>query len=263
MRLLLRIQLRDEPGTLAAVTTALGALGVDLVALEVVSRDGAFAVDDLCLESPVGPSHVRRALAAVPGVVVEAVRGVERFRDVDAAVSLAAALVAGDRGEPSPAERAHWGGRRGGGAVRSPLGILLAGLPAALWVTWAAAVRTEGDGLRVIGAAGGVPDLEEAPGDWLPLAGPRPLDLDELLPPEALEPARRGGVTAAAAPWGGGAVVLARAGGPRFRAGELHALGQLTRIAEAVEGGGDPFETVPAAEMATAPAGRAATSGRS
>jgi hypothetical protein len=249
VRLVLRLTLPDEPGALRGVAAALGGCAADIVSLEVVAREAGRAVDDLCLSSPVGPSHLRRALAAVPGVVVEAIRGIEEFRDVGAAVSLAAALV--------DAEDA-----------RTRLAVLLEGLPAALWATWAAAVTAEevveagtperpwpvGVGaLRVLGAAGGAPDLDGLRSPWLPLEEARPLDLDEALAADDRDAARRSQLSLAAAPLGGpdAAVVVARVGGPRFRSGELHALGQLTRIADRAGTG-----------VLTGPAGRAATAGR-
>jgi hypothetical protein len=251
MRLVLRITLPDAPGVLSAVTAALGSEGADIASLEVIGRDDGVAVDDLCVESPVGPSHLRRALVAVPGVVVEAIRGVDRFRDAGAAVSLAADLV------DALDDRAR-------------LDVLLEGLPAALWATWAAAVTRASGTLRVLAAAGGAPDLDGLPASWLPGHQPRALDLDEVLAPADREPARRGRLALAVAlvdhPGGdaahpaqgdaGRSVLVARAGGPSFRPGELHALGQLARIAGRAGG-------VRPATRLSGRAGRPATAGRS
>lgn len=236
MRLVLRVVLPDHPGALSAVAAALGAVGADIASLEVVAREPGIAVDDVCVECPRGPSHVRRALEAVPGVAVEAVRGVERFRDVGAAVDLAAALADAEEG-------------------RERVVVLLAGLPEALWATWAAAVQVDRGGLAVLAAAGGVPDLAGWAVPWLPLDAPRPLDLGDWVPAVEREAARRCGLEVAVAPLGSAhrAVVLGRVGGPRFRPAEAHALGRLAHIA--ARGG--------AVLVPTARAGPAATAGRS
>jgi hypothetical protein len=245
VRFALRIALPDQPGALSAVTAALGSCGADIVALEVVDRGEGIAVDDVSVIADVGPQPLRRSLEQIPGVVVEAVRGVVTFRDATGPVDLAAALVT------SGPER---------------LAVLVGGLPQALWATWCVALRHRGGRAEVLCAAGGVPDLDPAgaagrpgPGGgwqipWLPLEGPRALELSGWLPDDVEEGARRSGVTLAAAPVGdpATAVLLARVGGPRFLPGEVRQLGQLARITAACE-----------PPMLTWPAGRAATAGTS
>jgi hypothetical protein len=44
---LVRLRLRDRPGSLAAITSRLAAHGVDVLRLEVLGREGGFAIDDL------------------------------------------------------------------------------------------------------------------------------------------------------------------------------------------------------------------------
>jgi hypothetical protein len=44
---LLRLRLRDRPGSLAAITSRLAMHGVDVLRLEVLGREGGFAIDDL------------------------------------------------------------------------------------------------------------------------------------------------------------------------------------------------------------------------
>ena len=46
---LVRLRLRDRPGSLAAVSALLATHGVDVLRLEVLGREGGFAVDDLLL----------------------------------------------------------------------------------------------------------------------------------------------------------------------------------------------------------------------
>jgi hypothetical protein len=233
MRIVLRVALPDRPGALAEVAAAVGGCGADIAALEVVARADGVAVDDLCLDSPVGPQRLRSAVERVAGARVEAVRGVERFRDLGAPVALAAALA--EAAEPE-----------------ARLGALLAGLPHALWATWAAAVRTDAGALRVLGAHGGVPDLDGGPSSWLPLRAGTALGIADVLRPEQRAAAQRAGLAVAAAPLGQvGAILLARVGGPAFRPAEVRCLAHLTTIAGRV------------GALLSAPAGRAATAGRS
>jgi hypothetical protein len=216
MRFALRIALPDQPGALGAVTAALGSCGADIVALDVVDRGEGIATDDVSVEADVGPQPLRRALERVPGVVVEAVRGVVAFRDAAAPVDLAADLVT-------------CGPER--------LAVLVGGLPAALWATWCVALRHRGGRAEALYAAGGVPDLDGLDLPWLPLEAARSLELSGWLPEGVEEGARRAGITLAAAPVGdpATAVLLGRVGGPRFLAGEIRQLGQLARIAAACE----------------------------
>jgi hypothetical protein len=44
---LVRLRVRDRPGSLAAISVSLARYGVDVLGLEVLDRDGGFAVDDL------------------------------------------------------------------------------------------------------------------------------------------------------------------------------------------------------------------------
>ncbi len=46
---LVRLRLRDRPGSLASISARLAGYGVDVLRLEVLGRDGGFAVDDLLL----------------------------------------------------------------------------------------------------------------------------------------------------------------------------------------------------------------------
>lgn len=50
--LLLRVQLPDVPGSLGAVASAMGTVGADIMAVEIVEKHGEFAVDDFMLNLP-------------------------------------------------------------------------------------------------------------------------------------------------------------------------------------------------------------------
>jgi hypothetical protein len=49
---LVRVRLRDRPGSLAAVSARLAAHGVDVLRLEVLGREDGFAIDDLLVSGP-------------------------------------------------------------------------------------------------------------------------------------------------------------------------------------------------------------------
>jgi predicted amino acid-binding ACT domain protein len=52
----LRVELADRPGIFAAATTALAALGVDLLAIDVLEENGPTVVDELVVRTPPGVS---------------------------------------------------------------------------------------------------------------------------------------------------------------------------------------------------------------
>ncbi len=74
MAFLLRVALPDRPGSLGQLATALGTVGADIEAIEVVERrlDGS-AVDDVLVGLPPGalPEELVSACRSVPGVTVE------------------------------------------------------------------------------------------------------------------------------------------------------------------------------------------------
>ena len=67
-----RVELMDAPGALAAATTALAALGVGVVAIDVLEVDGRTVVDELLLRLPAdtGPQEVEDALRLAGAVDV-------------------------------------------------------------------------------------------------------------------------------------------------------------------------------------------------
>ena len=56
MSYLLRLVLPDRPGALGAVATALGAVGADILSVDVIERGPGLAIDDLVVELPAGPA---------------------------------------------------------------------------------------------------------------------------------------------------------------------------------------------------------------
>ena len=84
----LRVWLPDRPGGLGAVASRVGAVGGDVVGIEIIERGGGRAVDDLVVEIP-GPELLELLLKEVnqvDGVDVEDVRAVDRA-PVDLAVA--------------------------------------------------------------------------------------------------------------------------------------------------------------------------------
>jgi hypothetical protein len=72
----MRIWLPDAPGSLGAIATALGAVGGNVIGLEVLERGAGVAVDELVVELPSGDGvvdSVCRCVRTVPGAGVEEV----------------------------------------------------------------------------------------------------------------------------------------------------------------------------------------------
>jgi hypothetical protein len=71
---LMRIRLPDRPGSLGAVATAMGGVGGDINAVEIVEKgDGGFVVDDFIVDLPPGalPENIVTACQTLQGVKVE------------------------------------------------------------------------------------------------------------------------------------------------------------------------------------------------
>jgi len=244
VRYTLRVSLLDRPGALHALTAALSRVGGDVVTLAVIDRADGVAVDDVCLTAACGIDVLRAAVEQVPGVIVEALAGVELFPDLGAPMSLAARVV-----------------EQGKGAVRG----LVEGLPGALPASWSLAVARGFGGVELLSATPGAPSLDGARITWLPLAGPRRLDRADWMPP-GLRARMSEGLELAAAPLGSSAtaVLVGRDDGPRFRSEELRQLGDLARVAVAAEMAASvPRRGLELVRPVSVPAGPAASAGRS
>lgn len=211
MSYLLRVVLPDRPGMLGAVATALGEAGGDIVSLDVVERGPDGAVDDLVVAMPPGGLADRLITAAqrVPGVVVESLRPYYGAADLHRDLELVDVLAA------SPSEG---------------LSLLVDGAPGVFRAGWAVLVEV---GPTVLRASAGAPDVDGLHLPWLPLASARRLDPRATWVPERWQAV---GTELAAAPVGSPdrAVLLARPGGPRFRASEVLRLTHLAGIAATV-----------------------------
>ena len=214
MSYLLRVVLPDRPGMLGAVATAIGQAGGDILSLDVVERGPGGAVDDLLVAVPPGGLADRLISSAqsVPGVVVESLRpylgGTELHRDLDLVDALAAAPERG-------------------------LEVLAEVSPGVFRAGWAVVVEQGQTGPVPVAASPGAPDLSALDLPWLPLEAARRMSPEEPWVPERWEVL---GTELAAAPVGrpDRAVLVGRAGGPRFRASEVLRLTHLAGIAATV-----------------------------
>jgi hypothetical protein len=71
-----RVWLEDRPGSLGQLASRIGEVGGDLVAIDILERDGSRAVDELTVELPAGcsPEGLANAISQLPGVEVEDLR---------------------------------------------------------------------------------------------------------------------------------------------------------------------------------------------
>ncbi|MGN6161851.1 MAG: ACT domain-containing protein [Marmoricola sp.] len=201
MSYLLRVQLPDVPGSLGRLATAIGSAGGNIDAIEIVSREGGFAVDDVFLaaDSTAMPDSIVSACQQLDGVEVlwisRYAAGTNLFLDLEAveAMTQAPATAADTLVDLVPQVfRADWGVR----ARRNGAGLEVAHRTSA-------APRELPDGTPW--PADGVTD--SAVGELLMLAAP--LAEDE-------------------------AVVIARRGGPEFMDSELARLRHLVQLAGSI-----------------------------
>ncbi|MEO1065159.1 MAG: ACT domain-containing protein [Actinomycetota bacterium] len=100
-----RVWLPDRPGGLGAIASRVGAVGAEIVGIEIIERDGGQAIDDLLIELPadVGTELLVKELSEVDGARIEDIRDMTdapvdaRLQALQAARSLA----------ESPAEEVH------------------------------------------------------------------------------------------------------------------------------------------------------------
>lgn len=217
MSYVLRIELPDRPGSLGAVATALGTVGADILAMDIVERLEGRAVDDLVVDMPrdKSPDVLITAAESVPGVRVETVRPDPGIADAHREWELVEALAA----EP---ERAYQ--------------TLAELLPDVLRAGWAAVVSTRPDGsVELLAGGGGVPSFEGVVAGWSPLTRPTALDTEEHWVPE---PWRAVGTELAAAPIGSEreSMLIGRPGGPALRRSEIGRLAHLALLAAVISG---------------------------
>jgi hypothetical protein len=218
---LLRLVLPDRPGSLGAVATALGAEGVDIETLDVVERGPhGSAVDDLVVSLPNDrmAEVLITACQSVPDVRVESLRphsrAAETVRDLGIVDAIAAA-------PPQALER-------------------LAELaPEAFRCSWAVVFDATAPGtqhvgavpdVRRIAASAAAPSAGTCPVPDLPVTGARRVSPEEAwVPVDWRDRDNDLAVAACGSPYR--VLLVARAGGPLFRASEVMRLAHLANLA--------------------------------
>ncbi len=89
---MVRVWLSDKPGVLGQVATQIGAIGGDVVGIEILERGGGQAVDELIVALPdgVGADDLVAAVGRINGAGLEEVRAVSGGRPDSALVALEA-----------------------------------------------------------------------------------------------------------------------------------------------------------------------------
>jgi hypothetical protein len=211
---LIRVLLPDSPGTLGAVATALGTVGADILSVDVVERGTGVAVDDLVVELPSGrlPDALITAAESVEGVEVDAVRPYAGVLDTHRELELVEEIAA----QP-----------------KSGLDILAEGVPRIVRAGWAMIVEHSETGAVRLASSSAAPETPITDLPWLPLERATVLDSEEAWIPETWKEL---GTELAATPLGkpGKALLVARPGGPNFRAAEVARLAHLAGIVAVV-----------------------------
>ncbi|MGW5717118.1 amino acid-binding protein [Amycolatopsis sp. NPDC003865] len=214
MSFLIRVILPDSPGTLGAVATALGTVGADILSVDVVERGTGVAVDDLVVELPSGrlPDALITAAESVEGVEVDAVRPYAGVLDTHRELELVEEIAA----QP-----------------KSGLDILSEGVPRIVRAGWAMIVEHSETGALRLASSSAAPETPITDLPWLPLERATVLDGEEAWIPETWKEL---GTELAATPLGkpGKALLVARPGGPAFRAAEVARLAHLAGIVAVV-----------------------------
>ncbi|RIJ77165.1 ACT domain-containing protein [Nakamurella silvestris] len=222
MSFVLRLILPDRPGSLGAVATAIGQVGADILAMDIVERGPGHAVDDIVVDLPSSrqPDILITAAESVEGVRVESVRPDPGVADSHREWELVEAIAA----DPSRA-----------------IETLAARLPRVLRAGWAVVVRVGDDkSVELLAGGGGVPELSGIVPGWAPVDRPAVLDPEAHWVPEDWKTL---GTEMAVAPLGSAdvAVLVGRPGGPAMRDSELARLAHLAGLTAVVSGRMAPF----------------------
>ncbi|NLV81324.1 MAG: amino acid-binding protein [Rhodococcus sp.] len=216
MSYLLRVQLPDRPGSLGALALALGAVGADILSLDVVERGSDFAIDDLVVDVEPGklPDTLLTAAEAVDGVTVDSIRPYAGILDTHRELELIDQVAA---------------------ARNDRMQVLADGAPRVLRVGWATVVGFGPDGSYRIAGSPGAPETRLGTAPWMPLEKPMLLDHEGEWVPELW---REMDTMLAAAPLGSPdrVLLLGRPGGPEFRPSEVARIGYLAGIIGTVLG---------------------------
>ena len=97
MSYLIRVQLPDTPGSLGELAAAMGAVDVDIISVDVVTRfDDGVVIDDMVLELPQGrlPDVIITAAQSLEGVEVDSIRPYSGTVDKRSEIKLLADVAA-------------------------------------------------------------------------------------------------------------------------------------------------------------------------
>lgn len=214
MSFLIRVQLPDSPGTLGKVATALGNIGADILSVDVVERSGDTAIDDLVVELPADrmPDVLITAAESIDGVEVDAVRPYAGVLDTHRELELVEEVAE----DP-----------------RHGLALFTEGVPKIVRAGWAVTLSSDGKGVTRLAASSAAPESPDVDMPWLPLQRATVLDAEADWVPETWQQL---GTELAATPVGkpDRALLVARPGGPMFRAAEVARLAHLAGIVAVV-----------------------------
>ena len=209
---LLRVQLQDRPGSLGSLAVALGAVGADILSLDVVERASGYAIDDLVVDLPPGamPDMLITAAENLNGVYVDSIRPHTGLLEAHRELALIDHIAAADE-------------------KLKKLQVLADEAPLVLRVGWCTVVKWTESGVQRLVGSPGAPETQANVAPWLPIDQAEALDATAGWVPQLW---RDMDTTLAAAPLGDQqvAMVLGRPGGPQFRPSEVARLGYLAGI---------------------------------
>jgi hypothetical protein len=206
---LLRLILPDRPGSLGTVASALGEVGADIHAIEIVEhrRDNGTAVDDVVVDLPPGalPDRLVSACNTVPGVEVI------WFSRYGAGGGLHMDLEAVEQMTGAPSEA---------------FDILVDQAPAVLHADWAALLDGTGSEVKVALETSATPEFGDVAEGWLPLD-----KATTMASPDQHKGLAESVLVAAPLESGRRILVIGRRGGPEFLGSEVARLSYLASLA--------------------------------
>lgn len=205
---LMRVSLPDVPGSLGAVASALGGVGADILAVEIVQKRDGLAIDDFVVDSPPDklPDALISACQGLDGVNVE---WISRYPEGG---GLQSDLETLERMTNDPEHAAE---------------TLVSSAPAVFRSQWAVLVAIASDGsVAAISSTPMAPDL--SPTELQRLA---PFDSTHRLSMDgAWIPGYDDSVVVVSPLGGDRAIIIGRLGGPSYLDSEIARLGHLARF---------------------------------
>lgn len=203
----MRVRLSDRPGSLGAVATAMGRVGGDINAVEIVEKGDGVVIDDFIVDLPPGalPENIITACQALEGVRVE---WISRYPEGG---GLQSDLEALERMTADPGHAAE---------------ILVSLCPVVFRSHWATLLQVEDGSVRPIYFTTLAPDLTpEVAATFGPFDTTHRVDL-----PSGWSPGW-GDTTLVVTPLTGDrAIVIGRLGGPSFLESEIARLHHLAAL---------------------------------